>query len=241
MKTDKMHRDIGLVFIHGAGLGSFIWDEIKPLLNSPSLMVDFPNRNKGEKANSKLSFKDYSDLIIEKVERSEFERIIIVTHSIGGCIGLKVAEYFSKRTVGFVSISSAIPDEGNSYISCLPTLQGIITKMFLRLLGTKPPKTVIIKSLCNDLTSEQSEKIVNNFTPEAITLYTQKCNANIPETNKLYIKLTQDKAFPASLQDNSIANFKTENVITLSSGHLPMISQPGKLVDILNNFSTSCK
>jgi len=53
--------------------------------------------------------------------------------------------------------------------------------------------------------------------------------------------LTEDKGFPAPLQDNSIANFKTKNVITLSSGHLPMISQPKKLVDILNNFSTSCK
>jgi len=111
----------------------------------------------------------------------------------------------------------------------------------LRIASTKPPKNVIINSLCNDLTSDLSEKVANKFVSDSIHLYFDKCKAPIPTINKLYIKSSKDHEFPESLQDEMIKNLETRHVNILESGHLPMISLPQQLADILDQFVTKCK
>lgn len=111
----------------------------------------------------------------------------------------------------------------------------------LRIASTKPPKNVIINSLCNDLTSDLSEKVANKFVSDSIHLYFDKCKASIPTINKLYIKSSKDHEFPESLQDEMIKNLETRHVNILESGHLPMISLPQQLADILDQFVTKCK
>lgn len=108
--------------------------------------------------------------------------------------------------------------------------------LILNLFGTKPPQKAIEQTLCNDLTSEQTSEIVKRFTPEARLLYTTKVNYNNLDIKKLYIKLTNDKGFPVQLQDKMIKNLTTQKVVTLDSGHLPMISKPKELSEILNDF-----
>jgi hypothetical protein len=66
--------------------------------------------------------------------------------SIGGCIGLSLADYFAKKVVSFVGISSAVPTNGNSFIFCLPFLQSLLMPLILNLLGTNPPQKVIDKT-----------------------------------------------------------------------------------------------
>jgi pimeloyl-ACP methyl ester carboxylesterase len=221
-------------------LGSFIWDEIKPMINYPVLMIDFPNRKGGDKVNLKLNINDYSDLIIEKIKNWNKEKIVVITHSIGGLVGLKVAEYFGNRIVGFIGIGSAIPANGGSFVSCLPFPKNILMSLLLRIVGTKPPKSAIIKSLCNDITSEQTEQIVENFTPEATSLYVDKSNSKIPNTKTLYVKLSKDNAFPISSQDKMVQNLNAQQINILDSGHLPMLSVPEQLSEILNKFVDAC-
>jgi len=229
----------GIVFIHGAGLGGFIWDEVKSELDFPAFAIDFPNRNQGDKINQHLSFEDYSKAIIKQIKKWKLEKIILVTHSIGGCVGLKVAEYFGERIFGFVGIASAIPSNGNSFLSCLPFPQKFILPLLLNIAGTKPPKSAIETGLCNDLSDRQKKRVVENFTPESKSLYTQKCAAKIPDCERLYIKLIQDKEFLLSMQDKMAVNLKTKNIAALQSGHLPMLSQPKELAKILNGFTKS--
>lgn len=231
-----MNDKIGIVLIHGAGLGSFIWDDLKPLIKNPVLTIEFPNREVGDKANNNLTFDDYKKFAIEQIEKWGIDNFVIVTHSIGGCIGLSLTDYFAKKVVGFVGISSAIPTSGNSFISCLPFPQSLLMPLILNLFGTKPPQKAIEQTLCNDLTSEQTSEIIKRFTPEAKLLYTTKINYKNLDLKKLYIKLTNDKGFPVQLQDKMIKNLTTQKVVTLDSGHLPMISKPKELSDILNNF-----
>ena len=226
----------GIILIHGAGLGSFIWDKIKTKLNLQSFAVDFPNRNKGDKANLQLSFEDYVSSIIMQIAHSNFDKLIIVTHSIGGCVGLKVAEYFGNRVVGFVGVGSAIPSNGGSFISCLPFPQKVIMPIVLKIAGSKPPQKAIEEGYGNDLNNEQKKLVVENFTTESRSLYLDKCNAKIPTSSRLYIKLTNDKEFPISMQDKMIKNLETQNIATINCGHLPMLSQPEELARIVNDF-----
>lgn len=231
-----MNYEIGIVLINGAGLGSFIWDDLKPLIKNPVLTIEFPNREVGDKANNNLTFDDYKKSAVEQIEKWGIDNFVIVTHSIGGCVGLSLTDHFNAKVVGFVAISSAVPTNGNSFISCLPFPQSLLMPLILSLFGTKPPQKVIEQTLCNDLTSEQTSEIVKRFTPEAKLLYTTKVNYTKLEIKILYIKLTNDKGFPVQLQDKMIKNLTAQKVVTLDSGHLPMISKPKELSEILNGF-----
>jgi pimeloyl-ACP methyl ester carboxylesterase len=231
-----MNDKIGIVFIYGAGLGSFIWDGLKPLIENPVLTIEFPNRGVDEKTNVNLTFDDYKKLAIEQIEKWDIDNFVIVTHSIGGCIGLSLTDYFSEKVVGFVAISSSVPINGNSYISCLPFPQSLLMPLILNLFGTKPPSKTIEQVLCNDLTLEQTSEVIKRFTPEAKLLYTTKVNYKNLDIKTLYVKLSKDKGLSVQLQDKMIKNLNAQKVVTLDSGHLPMISKPKELSEILNNF-----
>src|SRR5690606_23407075 len=82
-------------------------------------------------------------------------------------------------------------------------------------------------------------KIVNSFTPEAKALYTTKINFDLPDTKRLYIKLTNDKTITTDVQDEMIKRLNATDIKTIHSGHLPMLSKPDELTIILKEFMTA--
>lgn len=232
-----MKNNIGIVFIHGAGLGSYIWEDIKSKIGMPSLAINFPNRNKGNKVNDDLKLLDYVNPIVNEIKKWDERRVVIVTHSIGGLIGLKVAEEIMHQQLsGFIAISSIIPAPGDSFISSLPFPKNFMTNIMIKLAGTKPSKASIIKGYCNDLTPGQTKKVVENFTPEAKSLYYERINPKIPEVKKLYIKLLNDKELTVEMQDKMAKNLRADKVVAFNSGHLPMLSIPGQMTSVIHDF-----
>lgn len=235
-KRINMSQTTGIVFIHGAGLGSWIWKDVTAQLDMPTLAVDFPNRENTTNTNKNLSLDDYAQNAISQVDTFNADKLVIVAHSIGGVVGLKLAEHYQDKLVGFIGISAAIPNNGGSYMSCLPLPMRLMVSIMMKLSGTKPPKGVIAKGLCSGLTEAQTDKIVSKFTPESLKLYSGKCSAAAPDTKNLYVKLINDKAFAPSLQDKSINNMNPHKTVQMDTGHLPMLASPGELAGIISNF-----
>lgn len=232
-----MKDKIGIIFIHGAGLGSYIWHDLARLIKLPSLAVDLPNRLGDKSLNSKLELTDYLNSIKGAVDVWGVEKLFIVAHSIGGILGLRLADSLGERVVGFAAISAAIPPNGKSFLSCLPFPKNLLTKMIIRVAGTMPPKSAIVQGLCNDLNKEQTDLVIKNFTAEGKSLYLDECQAAIPSVPKLFIKLTNDKEFPPTMQDEMAKNMQANSVATIHAGHLPMLSATEQLAEILNNFT----
>ncbi|WP_428740197.1 alpha/beta fold hydrolase [Tenacibaculum sp.] len=231
-----MNNKIGIIFINGAGLNSSIWNELQQRIDNPILSIDFPNRKSNDKQNLKLTFDDYINKTTTEIRNWGNDNFIIVAHSIGACIGLKVAEQFKNELKGFVAIGSVVPKSGQSFVSSLPFPQKFLLPILLSLFGTTPPKKTIEAELCNDLTPEMTSKIVDEFTPEAKALYTTKKTFELPDTKRLYIKLTNDKSMPTDLQDKMAKNLKASRIETINSGHLPMISSVKELETIISDF-----
>src|SRR5690554_3930108 len=166
------NRSIGMVLIYGAGLNSSVWNSLKKEIRVSTLPIEFPNRWAGEDAYKHLSFDDYMMSAVSQIEKWQHTRFIIVAHSIGACVGLELLNHFRNEVVGFVAIGSVIPLNGGSFASALPFPQKWIMPVLLKVLGTKPPRNIIEKELCNDLSPSQTVETVNNFTPEARSLYT---------------------------------------------------------------------
>jgi pimeloyl-ACP methyl ester carboxylesterase len=225
--------DVGLVFVHGAGLGPWIWEGMASLLEAPYLLAEFP-RNGAER-----SLNDYSRHVVGQIDGFKTHRLVLVAHSLGGVVALKVAEAVGERLAGFVGVGAAIPADGGSFVSSLPLVKRVLNTVILRVSGTKPPETAIRRGLCNDLSAEQADEVVRRFSPEARAVYFERTGVPVPEPPRMYVRLTDDNEFGVPLQSAMAHNLGTDDVRDIASGHLPMLSRPQELSRLLNQFVKS--
>lgn len=228
--------DRGVVSIHGAGLGTWIWEEVTPHLDIQHRAVSFPGRESERNSTEGLGLDDYADHVRGQIDEWSVENIVLVGHSIGGVVGLTVARELSERVGGFVGLSAAIPSSGGSFLSCYPLHKRLFQSETMRLMGTKPPDGMIRDSLCHGVSDAQADRVVKEFTPESRRLYTDSCNASVPNIRTLYIKPTEDKVLSSSLQEAMAENLDADDVVTIDSGHLPMLSHPEAVADAVNEF-----
>lgn len=227
---------IGFVFINGAGLESSIWSQVVENFPHPYLLIDFPFRKDNEPLRKQLSLADYVDHMEKQIVNWPIQKFIIVAHSLGGTLAIKLASKMPERIAGFIAVGAIIPKNGGSFLSALPFHKRLLLTMILPKVGTKPPKSAILAGLCNDLSPEVSTKIVEGFVPESIQVYTDRTDAVLIDVPKLYIRLTNDKEIGLSMQNKMIAHFSSHSIQNLNSGHLPMLSNPQKLQHVLLQF-----
>jgi pimeloyl-ACP methyl ester carboxylesterase len=228
----QTQKKIGFLFLQGAGLQSSIWNQVVENLSYPYLFIDSPQPH----SNRQLSLDEYSKNVQRTVENWEVDKIVIVAHSIGGVVALKCANQMQDRLIGLIAIGASIPKEGGSFLSIFPYPKRLLMRMILRLFGTKPPESAIRQGLCFDIPESKSKNILENFVEESFSLYTDRTNATLPDIPKMYVKLKKDKEIDERLQEKMILNLGTDQVVELDTGHLPMISRPGELKNVLLDF-----
>ena len=227
----------GIIFISGAGLSSWIWDDVVSELDMQSVIADYSNVRK----NTDASLSDYVDAVAESAQQLKTDKIIIVAHSIGGVVGVELArQLVGGRVAGFVGISAAVPNPSGNFFSCLPFPQKFIMPIIVKLAGTKPPESAIRSSLASDLQGESVDKLISSFCREAKGLYYDKTSStNYPDIPYSYIRTTQDKELPIAVQDTIIKRLPNIAVHDISSGHLPMLSHADEVAAIIREFTYS--
>jgi pimeloyl-ACP methyl ester carboxylesterase len=233
---ERTQGQLGFVFVNGAGLESRIWDKVVEGFDFPCLLVDFPLRRDTVESRKELALADYVTHLKGQVEEWGIRRFVIVAHSLGGVLALRLASELSDRLAGFIAVGAAIPKKGGSFLSVFPFPKKILMSVILRKMGTQPPEAVIRAGLCNDLSKEQAEEIVRGFIPESVRVYTDRVDVSVPAVPKLYVKLSKDKEFSSSLQNKMISNLSPQSVRNLDTGHLPMLSDPEGLRLALQDF-----
>lgn len=229
----------GLVYVHGAGLNTWIWEELTPLVSSPQLTPTFPAREEEQTPSRDLRLRDYVEHVIQQIEQWGISEIVLVGHSIGGVVSLGVADELSDKVVGFVGISAAIPAEGGSFVSSYPFHQRIVQQAIMRFVGTKPPASVVRRSLCNDLAEEYADRLAEEFVPESRRLYTDRIKAQVPDVPTFYVKTTADNEISPSLQDRMIENLHAEDVVEIDAGHMPMLGCSQEVAGALERFGVA--
>ena len=230
-----MKNTIGVVFIHGAGLGSYIWNSVLNHIKLPVIAIDVP-ATINSLSRETLTLNGYINIIVEQIQNFNKEQIILVAHSSGGILALTLTRYLQTQIIGLIGISAVFPKSGESFMSSQPFPMNIIFPALLNLFGTKPPNKAIRNNLCNDLSPEYSQIVLDNFKQESISLYTEKVFYDGLDTNVVYITLTNDKSLSPALQTKMADNLKIRKNIKLNSGHLPMMSIPQETANVLNEI-----
>lgn len=236
-ESETENEHVGFALIHGAGLGGWIWREVTPRLEHPALAVDLPGRSGSTAGGKNRTLDAYAASVEREIHERPVRRVVLVAHSIAGVVALEVAGRLGDRLVGLVAVGAAIPEGGGSFLSVLPMPQRIIMAGVLRLLGTRPPESAIRRSLCGDLAPGISDEVVRRFSPESRSLYFSRTDAAVPDVPAFYVRLTADKEFGVPLQDRMAANLRANRVTDIACGHMPMLSEPGALARILDQFA----
>lgn len=145
-----MNNTIDVVFIHGAGLGSYIWNKVLRHIQLPAIATDIPETN-NTVSRETLSLNEYSRIIMEKIKSFNKKKIILIAHSRGGISVLALTRYFKIQIIGLIGKVAVFPKSGQSFIISHPLPVNIIFPVLLRLFGTHPTNKAISNNLCTNL------------------------------------------------------------------------------------------
>jgi len=227
----------GIVLIHGAGLGGWIWRDMVQYLDLPYQVVNFPFRDSNTKITN-LRLSDYCAEIHKQIMKcEEFSHYVVVGHSIGSVPAIYLTKQQSDRVKGFVALSSLLPSYGESFVSQLPLVNRVILSTVIKLKGTKPPPDIIKSSICNDLEEDVAEMVASSYATESPYLFFDPSKCELPQIPSLYIKTKRDKDIPTGLQQKMADKLDSCSVDSINTGHLPMLSQPEKLSIKIQNFA----
>lgn len=231
-------NDLGFVLIHGAGYGAWLWDRLVPGLAHPAVAVEFPDRGNLDGRIQRLSLDDYVKEAMRQLEGFAPKRWLLVGHSIGGEIALRVASLASERVAGIVFLAATIPPNGQSMISLEPKMKRFFMRFVLKRLPAKPPVKVIRAAVCNDLDDADCREILRKYSPESPFLFLDPVSWSLPaELPRWYVMTLRDRSLPVPLQGTMIARLGLATAVTIDTGHLPMRSKPWKLAALLNDLA----
>jgi pimeloyl-ACP methyl ester carboxylesterase len=218
-----------LLLVHGAFFGAWSWDGVRAELAArdwPTQTVDLVSV--AERGSRRLGLFDDAEVVRQRIKGIDGP-VVVVAHSYGGAVVTQAA--------------ADLPNVRHLVYVCSFQLE--IGESLLGLaggLGTKPhwwnidgeimtphdPLTVLV----DDVPGDEAERAVARLRPLSFCATTQEVTAaawhDIPST---YIVADLDKALPPEAQ--ALLAARATYVRHLPSGHLPLLSMPAALTDLI--------
>lgn len=221
------HRAV--LFVSGAGLPAWIWDDVRPLLGGSDRVrvaarpVAIPG----------AGLRDYAEAALDSAPPGRF---VIVAHSAGGVIGAKMVRLAPERVSAFLAVSAVIPRPGGSFLSCVPVPNRWVLGTVMRFAGTRPPNGEIRRSLAHGLDEQTTHRLIADFVPESLGLYRDKTDHHSWNVRRGYVFTERDRGLPIARQRQLAQRLGGGWIDRLDTGHLPMIENPPALAASITEF-----
>lgn len=221
------HPNMPLLLLGGAGLPSWIWDDLRTALN-PNRASVVASRPSGD-----ASLLDYARSALDSAPWQQF---VIVAHSSGGVIATALTGLAPQRVGGFLGVAAVVPPPGASFITSMPFPNRLILSAVMRIAGTRPPEKAIRTTLATGVDRATADRIVRDFIPESPSLYRHKIGDRPSTPHRGYIYTAADKELPYPVQCRFRTNLDPQWESTLDTGHLPMLEDASSLGEAVQQF-----
>ena len=205
-----------VLFLSGAGLPAWIWDDVRADLPGPgSVVASYPR-------DAEASLADYADAAAAQISAPTFA---VVAHSAGGVVATSLLSRHPGRVTAVLGIAAVVPRPGRSFINSMPFPTRLVLGAVLRAAGTRPPARAV-RALARGLPDSVADRIVADFDPEPVRLFRDPAPERDLPAARAYLRGSQDKEISAAVQRASAATLRATWIEELPTGHLPMLQDP---------------
>ena len=224
---------IPILFISGAGLPSWAWDDVRAGLPAERMtsVAALPRAADGGQSDAHLA--EYAAKVLAEAPWNDF---VVVAHSLGGVIGSEVVAQAPERVTGFLAVCAAIPAVGSSFLQSLPTPQHVLLAALTRIGGTRPPESQIRKGLASDLDESMADALVRDLENESLEVYRDEVSPRAFPEHRGYLHTTEDRTIAPDRQELYADELGIGWRGTLPTGHLPMLADATGTTRLLLEF-----
>ncbi|MWV51467.1 alpha/beta fold hydrolase (plasmid) [Rathayibacter sp. VKM Ac-2803] len=217
--------DTTYLFLSGAGLPGWIWDDVRAMLPDRSCSLVGPRP-----VQSRARIRDHADAAVGGLAGTG--PVVVIAHSIGGGVAGHVAARLGDRVRGIVAVSAVMPKPGRSFLSALPLPQRVITDLVMRLAGTRPPASAVRAGVAAGLHPDLTERLIADMVAESPRLFRDPAAA-LGARSARYVITARDRELPVALQRRSARELGAPS-LSLPTGHLPMLEAPEAIAAVIS-------
>jgi pimeloyl-ACP methyl ester carboxylesterase len=232
------------VLVHGGHAGAWVWDDLRPLLDLPSLAIDLPGHGSRPGILATLSIAECVQAIAAELPRDK--QLILVGHSLGTAIVLVLADQVAGRVAHVVCLAGPVPRPGESIVDSFPWLMRIASRFVLWFSGREfsQSRGMSERTFFNGMPPARVRQACDRLTPESSALVQEPVQwSGRPPAACTYVKCLRDQG-PLSPrhQERMAANLGSGvKVVALDTCHYAMLDRTGELAAALNQIARSAK
>ena len=237
-----------ILLIHGAWSGAWEFQKLVESMTGEghrARAVDLPGHGKNAAKISDITMEVYVNHVIGIAHTIEGQ-IVLVGHSLAGAIISLVAERIPEKIERLVYVAAILPKNGETVMDLMTSdAEGqLLPKIVFS--DDQSYATLKLEDVKNLLLHDVKEagRLVSfgqQFGMKQATepfLFpaglTEEAFGSVP---KSYLRASLDKVLSLSLQDKMISSWDVEEIITLESGHFPMLSLPDRFIEVISEIA----
>lgn len=227
-----------IILVHGAWGNALSWAAVSPLLKAAGHDVealDLPGHGRNPPS-GEIGQPDYVDHVCARL--ADGPPALLVGHSMGGIVIAQAASRLPAQVTACVFVAALLPRDGESLLDLIRQQDAPGVQAYVRP-GPVPGTTTLSDeapaALFPDASPRAAAAAMSALSPQPNKAQTDKAQigpalAGVP---KAYIHCTEDRVVSYPLQQQMVAATPCEAVFTLECGHVPLLTQPKALSEIL--------
>ena len=227
------------VLVHGSHDGGWIWQKVRPLLRAGGYEVYTPTltglADRSHLLDCSVNLTTHVTDVVNLLFYEDLSDVILVGNSYAGMVITGVAAKAPERLRLLVYLDAYLPDDGQCEADLWPAeIRAAIEADEAATRGLRRPPPPAVFGITDPVLADWVEA---RMTPHPLSTYTEPVppgNATSAALPRAYIRCTDGSASTSVFAPFAAkARARGWQVRELASNHTPMLTEPGKLADLL--------
>jgi pimeloyl-ACP methyl ester carboxylesterase len=230
------------VLVHGAWHGAWCWKKVLPSLWANSHRAFAVSlTGVGERAlqlSPSIRLQTHVDDVLAVIEAEELSRAILVGHSYGGLLITAAAAQVPERIAHLVYVDAIVAYDGESWSSIHDEQTRSMRREGIARTGVMPP----MDPAAYGLTGEDAAWVRRRQRPHPGGMYDDALHIDaklLQRIARTFVDCSSPALPTVALSRRRARSDPGWNVVTLETGHDPMISAPAELLRVLDSVAAS--